>query len=302
MDSLTHALVAAIVAYSLGFSQFVPFIVIGAVIIDADVLFSIFSNRHPSLYLFVHGGIAHSIAGVVAMSAFAYAGIGIAALAGLVSPTGFFGAGVYGFAAILAGGFLHIAMDLPATPGIPLLAPFSDKKFALFILPGPSLFLLGVSLFFLIWLALGVVTFVEGMTVYMAIFAAFLLARFIPFLLSRPGLAGSIKVIPRVNPLAWLAIRDRGDSWEVGMYRIGNETKSPVAFLKFRDTTDAEIAPYRSLPEVKRLMYQSYIVTAKKSDGSLVLCDPLRESGLLFYPPNFKRVTIPLPPDTRDTA
>lgn len=298
MDSLTHALVAAILTYALGFPEFVPFVIIGAVIIDADVIFSIFSNPHPSLYLFVHGGIAHSVAGVVAMSAFAYTGIGIAALAGLVSPAWFFGAGVFGFAAVLAGGFLHIAMDLPATPGIPLLAPFSDKKYALFILPGPSLTMLGVSLFFLIWMALGVVTLAGGMAVYMAIFAAFLLARFIPFLISRPGLRGMANVIPQVNPLSWLAIRDRGDTWEVGMYRIGNGMNAPAVFPKFRDTSEAEVASYRTLPEIKRLMYQSYIVTAKKSDGTLILCDPLRESGRLFYPPNFKRVTIPLMHET----
>ena len=75
MDSLTHALVADILSYSLGFPQFIPFAVIGAVIIDTDVLFSRISDRHPSLYLFAHGGIAHSLAGAVVLSALAYTGM-----------------------------------------------------------------------------------------------------------------------------------------------------------------------------------------------------------------------------------
>ena len=175
MDSLTHALAAAIIAYSIGFPQFIPFAVIGAVIIDTDIIFSLISDSHPSLYLFVHGGIAHSLTGAVVMSALAYTGITLAALVGLINPALLVRAGPAGFAAVLFGAFLHIAMDLPATPGIPLFAPKSDKKYALFILPGPSLFMLTVSLFFLIWLALGVVTLAEGMATYAAILVAFLL-------------------------------------------------------------------------------------------------------------------------------
>jgi inner membrane protein len=300
VDSLTHALVAAILAYALGFPQFIPFAVIGAVIIDTDVLFPLISDRHPSLYLFIHGGIAHSLAGAVVMSVLAYAGIALAALAGLIGPAVLVRTGPAGFFVVLAGAFLHLAMDLPATPGIPLYAPVSEKKYAFFILPGPSILLMAVSLFFLIWMALGVVTLAEGMAVYGAILVLFLLVRFAAFLVSRPALRGTLWAIPQVNPLRWLAIYESGDAWTARDYRIGLGMTDPASYQKFRNTSQKEVASCSALPEVQRLRYHSYIVTVKKEDGVIIFSDPLRVSGRIFYPPHFKEVRIAS--GERDTA
>jgi inner membrane protein len=246
------------------------------------------------------GSIAHSLAGAVVMSILAYAGITIATLAGLVDPAVLVRAGPAGFAVVIAGAFLHIAMDLPATPGLPLLAPASDKKYALFILPGPSIFLMAVSLFFLIWMALGVVTLAEGMIAYGAIILVFLLVRFAAFLASRPALRGTMWAIPQVNPLRWLAIYESGYAWTARDYRIGLGTADPVSYPKFKNTSQKEIASCSALPEVQRLRYHSYIVTAEKEDGSIIFSDPLRVSGRIFYPPHFKQVRIAT--GERDTA
>ena len=292
MDSLTHALVAAILAYVPGFPHLLPFFVLGAVIIDADILFMFFSRHHPSLYLFIHGGIAHSLAGAVAISVLAYAGIMLATLAGPISPAVIAGAGPAGFAAVLAGAALHLAMDLPATPGIPLLAPFSDRKFSLFVLPGPSILLMAASLFFAIWLVLGVVTLAEGMAVYIAIFCAFLIVRAIAFGISRPALRGAMRAIPQPDPRWWLAISDRGDAWTVQEYRMGAGCSEAVAYPKYRNLSAAEAAPYLALPEVRRLQYHSYIVTAEKEGGTVLFSDPLRVSGRVFYPPHYRQVRV----------
>lgn len=293
MDSLTHAIVAAILTEALGLPQLLPFVVLGAVIIDADILFSLFSRHQPSLYLFIHGGIAHSLAGAVVMSALAYAGITLATLAGLTNPALSWGAGVTGFLSVLAGAFLHLAMDLPATPGIPLLAPASDRKFAFFILPGPSILLMAASLFFAVWMALGVVTLAEGMVAYAAIFVAFLLVRVVAFLASRPGLEGAVRVIPQVNPLRWLAIYDHGDSWEVKEYRIGSGRAGHTVYPKFTNVSEGEVVPYLSLPEFRRLRYHSYIITAGSDGNAITFSDPLRVSGRIFYPPHYKQVRVP---------
>ncbi|MGB9246713.1 MAG: metal-dependent hydrolase, partial [Methanoregula sp.] len=250
MDSLTHALIAAILAYALGFPQLLPFVVLGAVIIDADILFSLLSRHHPSLYLFIHGGIAHSFAGAVVMAVLAYAGIALVTLTGFISPAQSWGAGPAGFAAVLAGAFLHLAMDLPATPGIPLLAPLSDRKYAFFVLPGPSIFLMALSLFFVIWMALGVVTLAEGMVVYVVIFCSFLLVRVIAFCASRPALRGATRAIPQVNPLRWLALYDTGDMWTVQEYRVGSGFSGRTVYPRFKHTSKEEVAPYLALPEV----------------------------------------------------
>ena len=295
MDSLTHALVAAILAYAAGFPQLLPFFVLGAVIIDADILFSVFSRDNPPLYLFVHGGIAHSLAGAVVMAALAGAGIVIATLTGLIPPALSSGAGPAGAAAVLAGAFLHLAMDLPASPGIPLLAPFSDRKYALFVLPGPSLILMAESLFFLIWMALGVVTLAGGMAAYMAIFCAFLLVRAIAYGISRPAFRGAMLALPQPDPRHWLALYDRDEAWEAREYRIGKGYGVPEDWPKYRGTTAAEGAPFLALPEIQRLRYHSYLVTVEKKGGTLVFSDPLRLTGRIFYPPHYKQVRLDIP-------
>ena len=45
------------------------------------------------------------------------------------------------FAAVLAGAYLHLGLDSLACPGLPLLAPCSDRKYTVGLLPGPSLLL-----------------------------------------------------------------------------------------------------------------------------------------------------------------
>ncbi len=292
MDSLTHALVAAILVYALGLPQLMPFAVLGAVVIDTDILFSLFFRHHPSLYLFIHGGIAHSLTGTIVMSVLAYAGISLAALAGFISLAVITGAGPAGLAAVLAGAFLHLAMDLPATPGIPLLAPFSDRKYSLGILPGPSLLLMGISLFFLIWMVLGVVTLAEGMVAYAAIFGAFLLVRVVAYLMVHRRVHGTTRVVPSINPLRWLVISGTAVEWMVRDYRIGHEMTNPVHYPKFKNTSPEEATPYLALPEIQRLKYYSYIVTAEKEGSAITFSDPLRVSGRIFYPPHFKQVRI----------
>ncbi len=292
MDSITHALVAAILFYAFGLPQLLPYAVIGVVIIDTDILFSLVSRNYSSFYLFIHGGISHSLAGAIVMSVLAYAGIGLAAFLGLVNPLFISGTGLAGFAAVLAGAFLHLAMDLPATPGIPLFAPVSDRKYSLFLLPGPSLLLMGASLFFLLWMALGVVTFAEGIKGYAAIFGVFLLVRCIAFLVSRPALRGAVCAIPQANPLRWLSINETPDAWMVRDYRIGFKPEEPVIYPKFIGITAPEVAPYLGLPEVKRLQYHSFIVTVEREGDTIIFSDPLRVSGRIFYPPHFKQVRI----------
>ena len=68
MDALSHALITVIIFLAAGStSSLIPFAVIGAVIVDADIFFSIISDRIPELYIFTHGGFAHSIHGAVAV-------------------------------------------------------------------------------------------------------------------------------------------------------------------------------------------------------------------------------------------
>ena len=126
MDALSHALIAVILFSASGQNQLIPFAILGAVIMDADILFSWISDRIPSLYLFTHGGITHSIAGAVVLSLLAYLTVISLSAAKVISGAG--AVGVYGFAAILAGAFLHIVIDVSAGPGHPGPCPVFRKE------------------------------------------------------------------------------------------------------------------------------------------------------------------------------
>jgi hypothetical protein len=63
--------------------------------------------------------------------------------------------GTPAFLAIAVGALTHITADYLAYPGIPLLYPFSDRKYTLGILGGPSAFLVFASLAYIAALAVG---------------------------------------------------------------------------------------------------------------------------------------------------
>jgi hypothetical protein len=77
-------------------------------------------------------------------------------------------------------------------------------------------------------------------------------------------------------------------------YRIGKGRGEAGSFLKYRSTNDGETAPLLTLPEVKRLRFHSFIVTAEKGGSGIIFSDPLRGSGRIFYPLYSTRVTVSL--------
>lgn len=295
MDSLTHALTAALIAYAFHLPQVLPFLVLGAVIIDADILFFRISERHPSLYLFTHGGCAHSITGAVVLSIIAWTASAFILTAGLVHPILPEPAGPVAFAGVLAGALLHISLDTLAVHGLPLLVPFSDRKYTAGLLPGPSILLMAVSLFFVIWVCLGEVDLPAMVLPYAAVIAAFLAARFTAFCIARTALRGKGRAIPTINPLRWLVIGEIPEVWTVGEYRIAKGMGETEYLMKYRSTSAGETSSFLTLPEVRRLRFHSYIVTAERVGDEIVFSDPLRISGRIFYPPHYTRVRFRLP-------
>ena len=295
VDSLTHALTAAILACVFNLPQLLPFIVLGAVIIDADILFARISDGHPSLYLFTHGGFTHSIAGAVVQSVIAWTVAAFLQAAGFVHPVLPVPSAPVAFAAVLTGALLHIFFDTLATPGLPLLAPFSDRKYTAGFLPGPSILLLASSLFFVIWIGLGVIDLPSMIFPYAAVIAAFFAVRLVAFCIARTALHGTGRAIPTINPLRWLVIGETSGAWVVGEYRIGKGTGDTENLMKYRSTTAGETAPFLTLPEVRRLRFHSSSMTAEKAGDEIVFSDPLRESGRIFYPQHYTRVRVHLP-------
>jgi inner membrane protein len=272
-----------------------PFIVLGAVIIDADIFFAWISDRYPSLYLFTHGGCTHSIAGAVVLSVIAWTAAAFVQVTGFMHTELPVHAAPVAFAAVLAGALLHIGLDTLAVPGLPLLAPFSDRKYTVGLLPGPSILLMAVSLFFVIWVGLGEVDLPAMIFPYAAVIAAFLAIRLTTFCIARTDLRGKGWAIPTINPLRWLVIGETPEVWTVGEYRLGKGMGETEYLMKYRSTSAGETASFLMLPEVRRLRFHSYIVTAEKVGDDIIFSDPLRESGRIFYPPHYSRVRVSLP-------
>lgn len=294
MDLLTHALTAALLACTFNIPQLMPFLVLGAVIADSDILFAGISGGSPPLYLFIHGGITHSIAGAVLLSVIAWISAVFVLATGLVQSAEVPAISI-SFVAVLCGTLLHIGLDSLAVPGVPLLAPFSDRKFTASLLPGPSLVLMAASLVFLISTGFGVIDPASAIVPYAAVLSAYLAVRLIAFFLARAALRRKGRAVPMMNPIRWLVIGETPDAWAVGEYRIGKGMGITQRVMKFRSTNLGETEHLCTLPEVRRLRFHSYIVTAERVGEEIFFSDPLRESGRIFYPPHYKRVRVRLP-------
>lgn len=291
MDALSHALIAYILFSSPLFSSLIPFAIIGAVIPDADILFSRISDSHPSLYLFTHGGITHSVSGAIVLSLLAYSALLLLDTVGMIPDGILAGAGAFGFIAILAGALLHIVIDLPAMPGIPLLAPFSDRKYTLGILPGPSLLLAVAAAGVAVATLLRIAAFASALTVYAGIVIAYFGIRTAVFLYADIRLTG--RKVPTINPLEWLVIRKDEDCYRVSTYSLLKGNGPEAVFSRYRETGAREVDGSAQHSEVRRFLFHSYSVSAERIGSVLILTDPVREKGFVWYPPKFKRVAIP---------
>jgi inner membrane protein len=293
VDALTHALAIIIILAAAGTAhQLIPFAIVGTVILDADIFFSAISDRVPELYILTHGGAAHSIAGAGVMSVLATAGILLASLAGMVPGTLVFPFLPFAFILVLAGALVHIAADALAFPGIPLLFPLSEKKITLGILPGPSLFLFGATCFILVGAVPGSIPWIFALKADAAVIIAFMLFRTILYIAVRTHLQKGVPV-PLPNPVRWLVIEETDTAYTVCRLTLPGRITGTDTFQKYTNTSAAEVKEFRQCPELRRLKFNSYAVTAEKDKSGFVFSDPLREKGYVYYPPRYTRAVFP---------
>lgn len=289
MDSLTHALFAFLAIPSLLPPPFLFGILLGAIIPDIDILFRRLSDPYPSLYIFTHGGFSHSLAGGAAVAALAWIGIGLASIAGIPLP--WEGAPAWLLIAVFAGVCTHLLLDVLASPGIPLLFPLTARKFSLGIFPGPSIVLMGASVTLAVMIAGGAAP--GALSPEYATFC-------IGFVILSGGIMGYVRlhtrgmIIPTFHPLRWLVVRDEGASYVVERYDIiGGRSTNLSTYLKNDGVDERDLRAARDRPEVLRHRYYSYTVTASRVAEGILLRDPLRTEGILFYPPSYREVLIP---------
>lgn len=286
MDSLTHALIIAIPLALLGRTDLAIYGIMGAVLIDVDVLFGLFSGRDPRLYIFTHGGFTHSFIGALAITLLSTA---VAYPLSLALPSIMAPFGPLAIAAIAAGALTHILADYFAYPGIPLLYPATDKKYTLGILGGPSAFLMLASLAYIATMALGLSSIGDPWP-YAAFFG--LVIAFSAG--SKAWAATKVKgrTIATMNPLRWMVIEDLPYDYRFYAYDFFKGASPAESYEKYRGLAPGEIKKYEAMPEIRRLRYSSYIVTVEKDGPSITFRDPIREKGYIWYPPNFKKYSF----------
>jgi inner membrane protein len=289
MDIFTHAVAILVILYATGNTVFIPFGILGAVIIDIDMAWFPIA-RNPSFYLLHHAGFSHSFLGATVLSAIAFVTTLALASAGWLPGTLPGGILVPAFAAMLAGAYLHLFLDWLAAPGLPLLYPLTEKRFGLAMTPMP--------LFFLITLlalgSLGVIFFrgltVELAEVYGAIFTGIILVSAgMKWLVHRKAPGRSYSTL---HPFQWIVIREENPSYSVMVYDMFRGVIQELNFEKYRNITPSEGHRYDRLPELRRHRYFSYISTVEKEGSEITFHDPVREKGLISYPPWYPSVTV----------
>jgi inner membrane protein len=288
VDSISHALIITIILVLAGRPDLAVYGILGAVLIDIDAIFNLFSDRDPGLYIFTHGGFTHSFLGVFIISVPATL---IAVLLSHLGPLASFMApfGPAAFAAVLAGALSHITIDYLAYPGIPLFYPLSDKKYTLGILGGPSGFIMAASLVFIVAMVFGYAN-INSPWPYITLFALILA-------LSAATKAYAViktkgRTIATMNPFSWFVIEDTPEAYQFYQYDFLSGRSPIESYEKYKGIGAAEAEKNYARPELKRLRYHSYIVTVERNGDSITYRDPIREKKHIWYPPYFKSYSI----------
>jgi inner membrane protein len=289
VDSVTHAFFTTAILVYLGHTELILFGVMGAVMIDSDILYSKISDRSPSLYVFTHGGFTHSLAGALVVGAATSAGILVIAATGLIPALTMSAISAAAIGAVFLGSFTHVGLDFLAYPGIPVLYPVTDRKYTLGVFAGPSPVMMVVSWVYLILLILGAAT-LAALSLWSGIFL--LVGAVFSVLKIYMALTMKGQSIPTFNPLRWYEIRETEDSFIFRCIALFRGSCGGKEFAKSRDVTVQDMAGSVGVPEVKRLKYYSYFTTAERDGDAIVIRDPLRDEGIIFYPQSYKKIRL----------
>ncbi len=282
MDSLTHALLIAIPLSLIGHPDLAIYGIMGAVLIDVDVLFGPFSSRDPRLYIFTHGGFTHSFFGAFVVTLLS---TGLAYPLSLALPSIMAPFGLPAIAVIAAGALTHIMVDFLAYPGIPLFYPATDKKYTLGILAGPSIYIMAASFAYFAAMATGYAS-IETPWPFIAFFGLIIGSSAGAKTWAATKVKG--RTIATMNPLRWLVVEDQPDAYRFYAYDLLKGATPGESYTKLTGLAPSEVKTYEGLPEIRRLRYNSYIVTAEKNGNTVTFSDPIREKGYIWYPPDFK--------------
>ena len=176
------------------------------------------------------------------------------ALAGMISLAALAGYGVYGFAAILGGALSHLAIDTLACPGIPLFAPFADRKYTVGILPGPSILLAAPHSGLVALTVTQVLAFQQALPLYAVIVLLYLFVRGGFFLVALKRLPG--RKVPMVNPFRWLTLSEDEMRYTcTAVYPVQRALFPKSVFPRYKGSSSAEVKSALRFPEVRQVIF-----------------------------------------------
>jgi inner membrane protein len=301
VDSFTHAITLGIILHAAGMPELTVWGVLGAVILDLDVALFPFSDPHPSLFIFSHGGITHTLIGTAAISVATFFIFRRIFSSRLVqdrllpcfpqmkdyvpgnSPS-------IALFAVMAGAFLHLGLDCCASPGLPLLYPVSLHKHTLGMLSGSSMVLFAMSLILVGLLLSGRIT-PRHLKIYGILFLVILL--FSAGMKLHISTVSTGKSIPTLNPFSWLIIEENDTAYRVEEYEVFEGISSETTIGKYQNISPVEVEQIMLLPETRRLYYFSYLTVMEKNSTTVKIYDPLRKNQTIWYPPYYTTVELP---------
>ena len=174
-------------------------------------------------------------------------------------------AGVYGFAAVLAGALLHIAIDVSAIRASHSWPRSPTGNIPWESCPGPSLLLAVAAFGVVVVTMLSLLPFSSAMVLYGITVVLYIAVRTGIFLIVAAILPG--RKIPSINPFRWLVILEDESSYVIRQYTLFRGSPDEV-FEKFKNTDARETGLAFQIPEVRRFLFFSYIVTAERTGTS----------------------------------
>jgi len=135
-----------------------------------------------------------------------------------------------------------------------------------------------------------VLSFQQALPRYAVIVLLYLFVRSGFFMVALKRLPG--RKVPMVNPFRWFTLSEDEMRYTLRQYTLFSGSFSESVFTRYKGTSGAEVKSVLRFPEVRRLFFHSYGVIAERIGSVLILSDPLRENGYLYYPPHYKQVEV----------
>lgn len=306
MDLFSHALLPYLLGnYLKKRKEEITAFVIGGIAPDVDIFLLLIQYIYPTFLLITHRGITHSL-----FFGF-FTGIFVLYLASRkgvkkkvqkyfnFEPVFTRRSIIYAYAGVL----IHLFLDYSTTRGVPLFYPFETTRYSAELFFYTDIYLTLVSLVLVIFIIKkpfqpGTIT--KFLIIFLIVFAGLGSVRFT----EKNSLQeffndGNIQSFPTMNPFAWYAQKEDGDTITVFEYDAlerklnYNMTVPRLNIISAGDGLDKALGAADQLPQAKMFKWRAHAVAVNASYGnciwSLEYFDPVQRIEMRGISRTFRR-------------